>query len=64
MVPLLLVDPVMLSLLVLNDLTLTKPQGNLFLRAVNSIGAVADIAANVLLRISRTLTLARSCDIQ
>ena len=46
--PLLLIDPVMLSLLVFKNLSLLEPQSNLFLRALDSIGAVADIAADIL----------------
>lgn len=45
---LLLVDPVVLSQLVLKHLVLAKPQINLFLRTLDSVGAVADVAANVL----------------
>ena len=45
---LLLIDPVVLSQLVLKHLVLAKPQSNLFLRTLDSVGAVADVAANVL----------------
>ena len=45
---LLLIDPVVLSELVLKHLVLAKPQSNLFLRTLDSVGAVADVAANVL----------------
>ena len=48
--PLLLVDPVMLSLLVFEDLSLLEPQRNLFLRALDGIRAVADVAADILER--------------
>ena len=43
----LLVDPVELSALVLVDLLRLEPQGNLLLRTLDSIGAVADVAADV-----------------
>ena len=42
-----LVDPVELSVLVLLDLTFPEPQSNLFLGALDAIGAVTDVSANV-----------------
>lgn len=42
------IDPLMLSQLVLKYLILAEPQGNLFLRTLDGIGAVADVSANVL----------------
>jgi len=45
----LLVDPAVLSLLVLNDLLWLEPEGNLFLSRLNGVRAVADVAAHVLL---------------
>lgn len=44
---LLLIDPVVLSQLVFKHFVLTKPQSDLFLRTLDSVGAVADVAANV-----------------
>lgn len=38
----------MLSKFVLEHLAFAKPQGNLFLRTLDSVRAVADVAANVL----------------
>ena len=38
----------MLSQLVFEDLVLVEPQGNFFLRTLDSVGAVADVPANVL----------------
>ena len=49
--PLLLIDPVMLGLLVFNDLSLLEPQSNLFLGALDGVGAVADITADILRQI-------------
>lgn len=43
----LLVDPVELSRLVLLNLALLEPKGNLFLGILNAVGAVADVATNV-----------------
>ena len=43
-----LIDPIKLRMLVLNDLALVEPQRDLLLRALDSIGAVADITADVL----------------
>ena len=43
-----LIDPVMLSQLVLEYLILAEPQTDLFLRTLDGIGAVADVSANVL----------------
>lgn len=43
----LLVDPVERVGLVLLDLALLEPQGNLLLGVLNAVGAVADIAADV-----------------
>lgn len=45
---LLFINPVVLSLLVLKHLVLAKPQINFFLRTLDSIGAVADVAADIL----------------
>ena len=44
----LLVDPFGLALLVRDDLAVFEPQGNLLLGIVDAVGAVADIAADVL----------------
>ena len=44
----LLVDPVELGVLVIDDFTLTKPQSDLVLRGLDAVRSVADIAANVL----------------
>ena len=44
----LLVDPVELCVLVVNHFTFAKPQPNLVLRGLNAVGAVADVAANIL----------------
>ena len=43
-----LIDPFMLSQLVLKYLILAEPQSDLFLRTLDGIGAVADVSANVL----------------
>lgn len=43
-----LVDPVVLSQLVLKHFVLVEPQSNLFLRALDGVGAMADVAANIL----------------
>lgn len=43
----LLVDPVELRRLVLLDLTLLEPQGNLLLGVLDAVRAVADVAANI-----------------
>ena len=43
-----LIDPVMLSQLILKYLILAEPQTDLFLRTFDGIGAVADVSANVL----------------
>ena len=45
---LLLIDPVVLSQLILKHLVLAEPQSNLFLRTLDCVGAVADVAADVL----------------
>lgn len=44
----LLVDPVELAVLVGDNLLLLEPEGNLLLGALDAVGAVADIAANIL----------------
>src|ERR1700761_4740039 len=44
---LLLVDPVVLSRLPALDLLLVEPEGDLLLRRLHSIGAVADVTADV-----------------
>lgn len=44
----LLVDPVLLGVLVLDDLTLAEPKGDLLLGVLDAVGAVADVAADVL----------------
>jgi len=46
--PLLLVNPVVLSLLPALHLALAEPERNLLLGAVDGVGAVADVAADVL----------------
>jgi hypothetical protein len=57
---LLLVDPVVLSLLPAVDLLLLEPQVNLLLGGLDSIGAVADIAADILVsRSVSTITIER-----
>ena len=38
----------MLSQLVLKHLVLAEPQGDFFFRALDSVGAVTDVSANVL----------------
>ena len=43
-----LIDPVMLSALPALDLLLVEPESDLLLRGLNCIGAVANVAANVL----------------
>lgn len=43
---LLLIDPIMLSGLPLKHLTLIKPESNLFLCALNTVGAMADVSSN------------------
>jgi hypothetical protein len=45
---LLLVDPVVLSLLPAIELLLLEPQVNLLLRGLDTVGAMADVAANIL----------------
>lgn len=49
---LLLVYPILLSRCPARDLALVEPQGNLFLGALDTIGSVADVAADVLELIS------------
>jgi hypothetical protein len=44
----LLVDPVKSGLLPALDLTLLEPQGNLLLGVLDGVGAMADVAADVL----------------
>ena len=44
-----LVDPVVLGLLPVLDLALVEPESDLLLGRLNGIGAVADVAADVLL---------------
>ena len=44
----LLVDPLKEALLVRLDLVRFEPEVNLLLRALNAVGAVDDIAANIL----------------
>lgn len=44
----LLVDPFGLALLVRDDIAIFKPQRNLFLGIVDAVGAVADVAADIL----------------
>lgn len=46
----LLVDPVKGALLPLLHLTLLEPQGNLLLGVVDAVGAVADIATDILIK--------------
>ncbi len=46
----LLIDPVVLSTLPRHEVALLEPQRNLLLRALNAVGAVADVAANILKR--------------
>lgn len=43
----LLVDPIELSILVLDELLWLEPQSNLLLCALNSVRAVADVTANI-----------------
>ena len=43
-----LVDPVVLSLLVALDLALLEPKRDLLLSGLDGVGAVADVAADVL----------------
>lgn len=45
---LVLVDPVVLGRLPAGDLLLIEPQSNLLLGALNSIGTVADVSADIL----------------
>lgn len=45
----LLVDPVELGLLVGDELVLVEPEGDLLLGVLDAVGAVADVAADVLL---------------
>jgi hypothetical protein len=45
---LLLVDPVVLSLLPALDLALVEPESDLLLGGLDGVGAVADVAADVL----------------
>jgi len=45
-----LIDPVVLGLLVALHLALLKPQVDLLLRGLDGVGAVADVAADVLLQ--------------
>ena len=45
---LLLIDPFVLSLLIIKHLVFFEPQSDFFLGAVDAIGAVANITANVL----------------
>ena len=56
----LLIDPVKLSWLPADYLLVLEPECNLFLGAVDAIGAVADIAADVLDCVSFLNTLAFS----
>ena len=44
----LLIDPLGLALLVRNDLALLEPQSDLLLGVLDTVGAVADVAADVL----------------
>ena len=44
----LLVDPVELSVRVLNDFVFAEPEIDLFLGVLDAVGAVADVAANIL----------------
>ena len=44
----LLVDPVELAVLVLLELLRLEPEGNLLLGVLDAVGAVADVAANIL----------------
>jgi len=46
----LLVDPVELGVLVGDELVLVEPEGDLLLGVLDAVGAVADVAADVLLR--------------
>lgn len=43
-----LINPVVLGLLISENLHLVEQQSNLFLRALNGIGAAADVAADIL----------------
>lgn len=44
----LLVDPVELAVLVANDLTLLEPESDFLLGVLDAVGAVADVAADIL----------------
>lgn len=44
----LLVDPFGLAVLIRDDLSLFEPESDLFLGVLDAVGAVADIAADVL----------------
>ena len=44
----LLIDPVKLSVLVRKNFTLAEPKINLFLSILNTIGAMADVTADIL----------------
>jgi hypothetical protein len=44
----LLVDPVELAVFVLDDLSLGEPQGNLLLGILDAVGAMANVAADIL----------------
>lgn len=54
----LLVDPVELSRLPADNLTVLEPEGDLLLGTLNAVGAVADIATNVLRRFVRSISQA------
>lgn len=49
----LLVDPVMLSLLVRDELFWLEPEGNFLLSRLDGVRTVADIAAHILYRIGQ-----------
>jgi len=52
---LLLVNPVVGGLLVADDLALGEPEGNLLLGVLNGVRTVADVAADILVMIIRTI---------
>lgn len=48
----LLVDPVELAVLVADDLTLLEPESDFLLGVLDAVGTVADVAADVLFKVS------------